>query len=119
MKIWCIEDDENINNLITYALASQGFEAQGMTCYADFTEKLKSETPDLILLDIYPARELPIEGVSSQMLLDKVSIENKRVLSKQELVEYVRNGSFEVFATIGAGDVDRMIPQLKQALEEC
>jgi UDP-N-acetylmuramate--alanine ligase len=53
------------------------------------------------------------------MLLDKVSIKNKRVLSKQELVEYVKNGSFEVFATIGAGDVDRMIPQLKQALEEC
>lgn len=87
--------------------------------FADDFAKSLSKVDELILLDIYPARELPIEGVSSQMLLDKVSIENKRVLSKQELVEYVKNGSFEVFATIGAGDVDRMIPQLKQALEEC
>lgn len=86
--------------------------------FADDFAKSLSKVDELILLDIYPARELPIEGVSSQMLLDKVSIENKRVLSKQELVEYVRNGSFEVFATIGAGDVDRLIPQLKQALEE-
>lgn len=52
MKIWCIEDDENINNLITYALSSQGFEAEGMTCFADMAEKLKSDMPDLFLLDI-------------------------------------------------------------------
>ncbi|MBP1571460.1 MAG: response regulator, partial [Oscillospiraceae bacterium] len=52
MKIWCIEDDENINNLITYALASQGFEAEGMTCFADMDKKLQDSQPDLFLLDI-------------------------------------------------------------------
>ena len=52
MKIWCIEDDENINNLITYALTSQGFEAVGFSCYSQFQEKLKADRPDLVMLDI-------------------------------------------------------------------
>lgn len=52
MKIWCIEDDENINNLITYALASQGFKAEGFGCYSDFQQQLKTDTPDLVMLDI-------------------------------------------------------------------
>lgn len=52
MKIWCIEDDLNINNLLTYALTSQGFVAQGFGCYADFCDVLKAETPDLIMLDV-------------------------------------------------------------------
>lgn len=52
MKIWCIEDDENINNLITYALTSQGFEAEGFGCYSEFQQKLKTETPDLVMLDV-------------------------------------------------------------------
>ena len=52
MKIWCIEDDPNINNLITYALASQGFEAEGMGCYREFQDKIKTATPDLVMLDV-------------------------------------------------------------------
>ena len=52
MKIWCIEDDENINNLITYALASQGFDTAGFCCYSDFELQLKADMPDLVLLDI-------------------------------------------------------------------
>ena len=52
MKIWCIEDDDNINNLITYALSSQGFEAEGFLNYNSFKEKLKNDIPDLIMLDI-------------------------------------------------------------------
>ena len=52
MKIWCIEDDLNINNQLTYALTSQGFVAQGFGCYADFCDALKAETPDLVMLDV-------------------------------------------------------------------
>lgn len=52
MKIWCIEDDVNINNLLTYALTSQGFEATGFVCYRDFADKMKNETPDLVMLDV-------------------------------------------------------------------
>ncbi|MBR2028126.1 MAG: response regulator transcription factor [Oscillospiraceae bacterium] len=50
--MWCIEDDLNINNLIIYALTSQGFAAQGFGCYAEFCDGLKTETPDLVMLDI-------------------------------------------------------------------
>lgn len=52
MKIWCIEDDLNINNLLTYALSGQGFEALGFGCYKEFQERIKTEQPDLIMLDI-------------------------------------------------------------------
>jgi len=52
LKIWCIEDDLNINNLLTYALSGQGFEALGFGCYKEFQEKIKNEQPDLIMLDI-------------------------------------------------------------------
>ena len=52
MKIWCIEDDININNLITYALSSQGFEAEGMSCYKEFQDRIKTDCPDLLMLDV-------------------------------------------------------------------
>lgn len=52
MKIWCIEDDENINNLITYALESQGFEAKGMICFSQLEKQVENEIPDLFMLDI-------------------------------------------------------------------
>lgn len=52
MKIWCVEDDININNLVVYALESANYEAKGFTTYADFSEALKKCKPDLIILDV-------------------------------------------------------------------
>ena len=52
MKIWCIEDDININNLVVYALESAGYEAQGFTTYADFSAAMNKSTPDLVILDV-------------------------------------------------------------------
>lgn len=52
MRIWCIEDDMNINNLVVYAMESAGYDAKGFICYADFEDELKKEKPDLIILDI-------------------------------------------------------------------
>lgn len=52
MDIWCVEDDENINNLITYALSSQGFGARGFFSFAEFDKAIKTEMPKLIILDI-------------------------------------------------------------------
>lgn len=52
MKIWCVEDDVNINNLVVYALESANYEAKGFTTYADFSEALKKCKPDLIILDV-------------------------------------------------------------------
>lgn len=61
---------------------------------------------NLILLDIYPARELPIPGITSQLLLDKTRCKNKKLVQKEELLSYVTENDFEVFLTLGAGDID-------------
>lgn len=82
---------------------------------AGFSEIL-SMTDELIMLDIYPARELPIEGVSSAMILDKVSIEAKQILSKEQTLDYVRAQKPELLLTVGAGDIDTLIIPLKEIL---
>ena len=65
-----------------------------------------------ILLPIYPAREKPIEGVTSEFLLDKMQNPNRLVLQKDELVPYLRAHRPDVLLTIGAGDIDRLVPEL-------
>jgi UDP-N-acetylmuramate--alanine ligase len=82
--------------------------------FADEFAQSLSLLDELILLPIYPAREEPIEGVSSQLLLDKVNIAEKRVLTKEELIEYVGQRKFEVLATIGAGDIEFLIPKIRE-----
>lgn len=52
MKIWCIEDDININNLVVYALESAGYDAQGFVTYADFDTAMKTARPDMVILDV-------------------------------------------------------------------
>jgi len=81
----------------------------------DFARSLEL-VDNLILLDIYPARELPIEGITSTMLLGKVNIKNKKLCSKAELVDEVISNLPEVLVTMGAGDIDRLVEPLKNAL---
>ncbi len=72
---------------------------------------------ELILLDIYPARELPIPGVSSEMVLNKVSISNKHLCLKKDLVNFVDTMDMpEVIITMGAGDIDTFIEPIKNIL---
>jgi len=71
---------------------------------------------NLILLDIYPARELPIAGITSSMLLDKVKIKNKKLCIKAELIDEVISNLPDVLVTMGAGDIDRLVAPLKNAL---
>jgi UDP-N-acetylmuramate--alanine ligase len=81
----------------------------------------------VILLPIYPARELPIEGVSSEMILSKMENKNATVLSKEDLLEYLKNdylklveqSSFgEVLVTAGAGDIDRLVEPIKNIIRQ-
>ena len=72
---------------------------------------------ELLLMEIYPARELPIEGVTSSWLLDKVKSANKRVVSPQEVLDFVENEEPELVVTVGAGDIDRLVKPLKAILE--
>jgi UDP-N-acetylmuramate--alanine ligase len=71
---------------------------------------------ELLLLEIYPARELPIEGVNSNMLLSRMKLENKQIVGKQEAVDLIREKSPELLLTVGAGDIDTLVQPLKQVL---
>ena len=86
---------------------------------ADFAASL-SLLDELILLDIYPAREEPIPGVTSQIIFDQVTIPNKRLIRKEELLDLVRKeaASFEVVLMVGAGNIDRLVEPVKQILEK-
>jgi UDP-N-acetylmuramate--alanine ligase len=85
---------------------------------ADNFAKSLSLLDEVILLPIYPAREEPIPGITSEWLLSKITQSNKRVCSKEGLLDYLRDkdNHFEVVATLGAGDVDLMLPQIKEIL---
>ena len=72
---------------------------------------------ELILLDIYPARELPIEGITSAVLLAKVPMENKRICSKSELVGLIDSERPELLITMGAGDIDRFVEPLEELIK--
>lgn len=73
-----------------------------------------SSLDELILLDIYPAREEPIEGISSQLILDKVNIKNKILCSKEELLDELKKRELEVLVTLGAGDIETLLPEIEE-----
>ena len=83
---------------------------------AEFAEAL-SAVDKLILLDIYPARELPIEGVTSQIIFDRVTAPEKVLLTKEELMDYLAKEPLDVLATFGAGNVDRYIQPITDMLQ--
>lgn len=71
---------------------------------------------DIILLPIYPAREKPIEGISSNSILEKINNQNKCVLSKNILINHLRESNIEVLVTLGAGDIGLMTEEIKRML---
>lgn len=82
-----------------------------------FAESL-SLADRVILLDIYPARELPIEGVTSAALLEKITSKEKILSSKEELINTIKSIDPELIMTVGAGDIDRFVPQIEKLLGE-
>lgn len=81
-----------------------------------FAEVL-SLADEIILLPVYPARELPIPGVSSQLILDKITISNCWIKEKDALLQWVKENKMELLITSGAGDIDTLIEPLKQILQ--
>ena len=82
-----------------------------------FAESL-SQFDEILLLEIYPARELPMEGVNSSWLLSKIKNKNKRLVTKEELLTSFKNSDANVFVTIGAGDIGEMVKDVKKVLNE-
>jgi UDP-N-acetylmuramate--alanine ligase len=71
---------------------------------------------EIILLPIYPAREKPIEGVNSEMLLDRIHKKEKMICTKENLVSIIAEKKFEVLMTLGAGDIDQLVNPIKNYL---
>lgn len=82
----------------------------------EFAQSL-SALDSLILLDIYPARELPIEGVTSEMIFRNVSIEDKKMATKESLFQQLDGKEIEVLVTFGAGDIENIVPKIKDYLK--
>ena len=85
--------------------------------FADGFAEVLDMCDEVILLDIYPARELPIAGVNSDMILDRMKMWNKRKCGKQEAIDRVKFEKPELLLTVGAGDIDQLVQPLKNALE--
>lgn len=81
----------------------------------DFAKSL-SQFDEVLLLDIYPARELPIEGVTSSWLLSKISNMNKGLISKDEIIDKIKDSDAEIVLTIGAGDIGEEVEHIKNRL---
>ncbi|MDH5414228.1 MAG: Mur ligase family protein, partial [Flavobacteriaceae bacterium] len=84
--------------------------------FADEFAQSLAKFDALILLDIYPAREKPIEGISSQWLLDKISLENKSLVSKAMLMDALVESDAKVIVMLGAGDIGEMVEDVKNNL---
>jgi UDP-N-acetylmuramate--alanine ligase len=86
--------------------------------FADGFAEALDLTDELLILDIYPARELPIEGVNADMILDRMKLVNKRRCGKREAIEIVKKEKPALLLTVGAGDIDQLVQPLKQVLQD-
>ncbi len=85
--------------------------------FADGFAEVLDMSDELIMLDIYPARELPIDGVNSEMILAKIRYAKKRKCGKQEAIELIKTEQPELLLTVGAGDIDQLVQPLKIILQ--
>ena len=85
--------------------------------YKDFAEAL-SLLDEVVLTEIYPARELPIEGVTSQLIYDNLKPGvKKEMIQKNDVLNFIKSHQFEVLIVLGAGDLDNQVPQITKILE--
>ena len=84
--------------------------------FADDFAKSLSQFDEVLLLDIYPARELPMEGITSSWLLSKMEKNHKKLVSKDALISAILESDATIIVTIGAGDIGELVPKIKEAL---
>jgi len=82
----------------------------------DFAQSL-TQFDEILLLDIYPARELPIDGVTSKWLLGKIENSKKQLIEKEEIISKIKESNAQIILTIGAGDIGKEVKHIKQALK--
>jgi UDP-N-acetylmuramate--alanine ligase len=86
--------------------------------FADDFAKSLAQFDEILLLDIYPARELPMEGITSEWLLNKIENSNKKLVQKEALIGLLKSTNSPVIVTIGAGDIGEMVLEIKNVLDE-
>ena len=84
--------------------------------FMDEFAKTLSMFHEIVLLDIYPAREDPIKGVNSKELLNRMNNNNKKLLKKVELVNHIINSNADVIVIMGAGDIANEVEKIKNAI---
>ena len=84
---------------------------------ADGFAKSLDKADEVLLLPIYPARELPMKGVTSEMLLNKMQLNNKQVIEKSNLIDWIKKHQPKLIVMAGAGDIDAMVEPIKNCLE--
>ncbi len=85
--------------------------------FVDGFAEVLSMADKLLLMEIYPARELPIEGINSSWLLDKITAAEKQLVTAEEVLEFARDEKPELIVTVGAGDIDKLVKPLQAILE--
>jgi UDP-N-acetylmuramate--alanine ligase len=85
----------------------------------EFAESLDL-ADEVVLLPVYPARELPIEGVTSNLILDQMNLANKQILEKAQVLEFIKKEKKEnwLLITAGAGDIDTLLQPIKTILDK-
>jgi UDP-N-acetylmuramate--alanine ligase len=97
------------------------FQPHLFTRTRDFAEgfaRALDQLDECWLLPVYPARELPIPGVSSEMLLEKMTLSNKRIIQKNELLNTLKNHPTDVLLTMGAGDIDTFVEPIREMMND-
>lgn len=84
--------------------------------FADDFAKSLAQFDEILLLDIYPARELPMEGITSSWLLSKIQNNNKKLILRDDLISSISGSKHKIIITIGAGDIGELVPKIKEAL---
>lgn len=84
--------------------------------FADDFAKSLSQFDEILLMDIYPARELPMEGITSEWLLSKIENKHKKLVSKTDLIASILESKAKIIVTIGAGDIGELVPKIKKSL---
>jgi UDP-N-acetylmuramate--alanine ligase len=110
---------ESVRNLFPNRKITGIFQPHLYTRTRDFADdfaKSLSLLDTLILLDIYPARERPIEGITSDMLLEKCTNPNKILTTKSNLIDILSTQSLDVVLTMGAGDIDQVVKPITEHL---
>lgn len=84
--------------------------------YKEFAEAL-SQLDEVILCDIYPARETPIPGVTSALIYNELTCKEKSMIHKEDVIDLVKKRNFDVLVVLGAGDLDNYVPQMTKIIE--